>query len=303
MPLVSIIIPNYNHGSYLEERLTSVFNQTFSDFEVIILDDCSTDNSRDIISLYNSDPRISKIILNETNSGSPFTQWIKGLQEANGEYIWIAESDDASEQTFLETCLKHIGDEADIVYTDSWVVRDWKKMTETVRHIDESYCSLNGSETIKKYMLFDNFIPNASAVIFKKSVIPSAIFSTLEKFKWCGDWFFWLSLLHQSKIIFLPQKLNIYRRHSDSTTAHFSKKGYEFKEIFPELVKLKSENNFSVKTDWLFFVHWSKKLHHSYTVLAKKQLIIFSPWYYFVLLNLSTACYFVYKKIKTVLKK
>ena len=102
MPLVSVIVPNYNHAPFLRLRLDSIFNQTFQDFEVIILDDCSTDNSKEIIEEYRNRPQVSHVVYNETNSGSPFKQWAKGFDLAQGEYIWIAESDDWAELAFLE---------------------------------------------------------------------------------------------------------------------------------------------------------------------------------------------------------
>jgi glycosyltransferase involved in cell wall biosynthesis len=79
-PLVSIIIPNYNHARFLDERMTSVLEQTYQHIEVIILDDCSTDNSREVIEKYRSNPKVSKIVFNDTNSRSPFKQWYKGFQ-------------------------------------------------------------------------------------------------------------------------------------------------------------------------------------------------------------------------------
>ena len=79
-PLVSIIVPNYNHALYLRERLDTIYNQTYPNFEVILLDDCSTDDSRDILEEYAE--RYSKntrILFNDVNSGSVFQQWNKGL--------------------------------------------------------------------------------------------------------------------------------------------------------------------------------------------------------------------------------
>ena len=93
-PLISIIIPNYNHALYLKQRIDSVLNQTFQDFELIILDDCSTDNSREIIERYRGNPKITQIIYNKKNSGGVFKQWIKGIEKVKGEYVWIAERDD-----------------------------------------------------------------------------------------------------------------------------------------------------------------------------------------------------------------
>ena len=105
---VSVIIPNYCHARFLNRRIDSVLNQTYDDFEVIILDDCSTDNSRDIIETYRHHPRVSHIVYNEKNSGSTFVQWDKGFELAQGQYIWIAESDDEAAPTFLEECVTQL---------------------------------------------------------------------------------------------------------------------------------------------------------------------------------------------------
>ena len=71
-PKVSVIIPNYNHQKYLKERIDSILNQTYPDYELLILDDRSPDNSMDVINLYKKHPRISQIVCNEVNSGSTF---------------------------------------------------------------------------------------------------------------------------------------------------------------------------------------------------------------------------------------
>ena len=101
-PLVSIIIPNYNHADYLEERIRSILNQTYTNYEIIILDDRSTDNSIEIINKFRDNSHISNIIINEENSGSPFKQWFKGISLAKGDLIWIAECDDSCELCMLE---------------------------------------------------------------------------------------------------------------------------------------------------------------------------------------------------------
>ncbi len=83
--MISVIIPNYNHAFYLEQRIESILSQNFKDFEVIILDDKSTDNSKEIIEKYrNHPPHISTIIYNEANSGSTFIQWNKGVSLSKG---------------------------------------------------------------------------------------------------------------------------------------------------------------------------------------------------------------------------
>ena len=131
---VSVIIPNYCHARFLNQRIDSVLNQTYSDYEVIILDDCSTDNSREIIESYRNHPKISHIVYNEKNSGSTFIQWEKGFELARGEYIWIAESDDVARSTFLEECMNAFSSYSDvsIVFSDClFVDENTRDMHET----------------------------------------------------------------------------------------------------------------------------------------------------------------------------
>lgn len=84
-PLVSVIVPNYNHARYLEQRLDTVFNQTYQNFEVIIFK--STDNSLEVINRYKDNPHLSQIVVNEQNTGSPFKQLDKGINLAKGVTI------------------------------------------------------------------------------------------------------------------------------------------------------------------------------------------------------------------------
>ena len=102
--VVSVIVPNYCHSQYLDERILSILNQTYQDFELIILDDCSPDNgaSKEVIERYRNNPHVSHIVYNKVNSGSPFKQWHKGFELAEGKYIWIAESDDKCDNRLLE---------------------------------------------------------------------------------------------------------------------------------------------------------------------------------------------------------
>ena len=94
MTKVSIILPNYNYERFLPERIESILNQAYKDFELIVLDDFSPDGSVELIKSYlRKDNRI-KFIGNKENSGNPFLQWQKGIKESKGEYIWIAEADD-----------------------------------------------------------------------------------------------------------------------------------------------------------------------------------------------------------------
>ena len=97
----SIVVPNYNHKRFLLQRLDSILAQSLQDFELILLDDCSTDGSQTILEKYARYLRV-RLEFNEVNSGSPFKQWNKGVQLARGKYVWIAESDDYADLRLLE---------------------------------------------------------------------------------------------------------------------------------------------------------------------------------------------------------
>ena len=91
---VSIIIPNYNYARFLQQRIESVLAQTYTDYEIILLDDASTDDSVSILNHYKTNSRVAHLEINSVNTGSPFIQWQKGISLSRGKYIWIAESDD-----------------------------------------------------------------------------------------------------------------------------------------------------------------------------------------------------------------
>jgi len=217
MSLVSIIIPNYNHSKYLQQRIDSVLNQTFQDIEVIILDDCSTDDSKEIIEQYRNHPKVSSIIYNESNSGTTFKQWNKGFGIATGEYIWIAESDDWADSKFLETLIPEIEKDKQIglIFCDSYLVEQNGEIRNTpVNSNLEGYYNKGKQEIIKNF-IDGTAINNVSAVVFRKEKVFEAGLAP-ENFKLAGDWFFYVKLLLISDICFIAAKLNYFRQHQQS---------------------------------------------------------------------------------------
>ncbi len=220
---VSVIIPNYNHSLFLNQRIESVLNQTFQDFELIILDDCSTDNSKEVIEQYRNHPKVSAIIYNETNSGSTFKQWRKGIEYANGTYIWIAESDDYCQPSFLEKCLQaYSADESvGMVFCQSYSVNQhnelkgtWQSHTASITNFywNEDF-TVSGKMFIKNCMVLQNSIPNASAVLFKKQVLNLDLFN--HTFKLNGDWYLYIMTLLKSSICYIAEPLNSFRIHEN----------------------------------------------------------------------------------------
>ncbi len=234
-PKVSILIPSYNHDQYLRQRIETVLNQTYKNFEVIILDDCSTDNSRAIISSYSSHRSVSHIIFNEINSGNPFKQWQKGVSLTNGEWIWIAESDDYADETFLETLLK-AGDHPNVglIYCDSKIVSNEVVSSETFAIIknkrfrtkrwSENYYN-NGANEIENYVLPGGTINNTSAVLFNKKVFFDADPFDVS-FRYIGDKYTFIKVLAKTDVVYIKESLNYYRdpfnsKHADKFIFYF----------------------------------------------------------------------------------
>ncbi|ADH86524.1 glycosyltransferase [Desulfurivibrio alkaliphilus] len=117
-PKLSIIVPVYNSGQYLEQCLSSILNQTFGDFELIVVNDGSTDNSGAIIQcLYEQDPRI-KVIVNHKPSGNPGTPRNQAIEEAKGAYIGFVDSDDWVDSGFFGALMKKaLSNYSDIVFS------------------------------------------------------------------------------------------------------------------------------------------------------------------------------------------
>lgn len=222
-PLVSVIIPNYNHAKYLEQRIQSVLNQTYQNFEVIILDDCSPDNgaSRAVIEMYRDNPHISHVVYNEKNSGSTFRQWDKGIELAKGEIIWIAESDDYCEPSFLQEMIKCWQEHPDcsVVQAMSRFVDENGNDLPDNRVFSGLQEYYDGMEFIRTRFFYSNLhIPNASAVTFKRKMYYQ-IPHDYETYKAAGDRLFWIYMLELGAICQVMKPLNYFRQHTNKVTA------------------------------------------------------------------------------------
>jgi SAM-dependent methyltransferase len=228
-PLVSVIVPTYNHGPYLEERLESIYQQTYdADVEVYLLDDASTDESPAILrSFAQRFPTNTTLISNAENSGSAFRQWRRGLALARGDVVWIAESDDLCDLNFLETMVPFMANPGVMVAYSRTVFfrRDVDDIVLTL----EDYLSdvgpfrfdvpwiRTGPELVATGFAEKNLIPNVSGAIFRH---PRGM-PLLESEQWldmrlAGDWIFYLELIRCGLVAFSPETTN-YHRSSEAT--------------------------------------------------------------------------------------
>lgn len=223
-PLVSVIVPNYNHAKYLGKRLDSIKKQNYKNIEIILLDDASTDESLEILQNFTRYEPRARLIKNKVNSGSTFKQWKKGISHAKGKYIWIAESDDSAEPEFLTILVSLLESDTEITVATCQL-----RMMDTEGKIggtpDEWLHELNkkrwnhpfineGKNEIKDYLSQKNTILNASGVVFRKTVgVESLVDDTMRL---CADWLFWVRMLIKGKIAYTPKVLNYWRLQSSN---------------------------------------------------------------------------------------
>ena len=234
MPRVSVIVPNYNHARFLDRRLRSVLEQTFQDFELLLLDDASTDGSLSIIEGYLHDPRVS-LHRNRHNSGSPFPQWNKGVHLATADLVWIAEADDDADPRLLQSLVSVFDQHADLVlaYAQSETIDEEDRplgcMTTWTANLDarrwEADFTADGRAECESYLFVKNTVPNASAVLFKRAAFLHAG-GAPEDMRLCGDWLTWARVLQQGRLAFIAAPLNRFRQHRSTQRATLSRQTF-----------------------------------------------------------------------------
>ncbi len=221
-PLVSVIIPSFNHGIYIAKRIDTVLAQTYQNIEVFILDDCSTDNSREIISSYEGRPRVKEIVFNEQNTGNTFIQWERGVKKAKGEYVWIAESDDYTDPTFLEKVMAKIVKYPNVVlgFSRSTFVDQLGNELPLNMDVPRLYKNdgfYNGMKFGVERMVRYNRLYNASMVVFRRDCF-SRVNPVYKKLRRSGDWAFWACVCTMGNVVEVPERLNYFRQHTNKVS-------------------------------------------------------------------------------------
>ncbi|WP_324132784.1 glycoside hydrolase family 99-like domain-containing protein [Bosea sp. (in: a-proteobacteria)] len=279
LPKISVIVPNYNYAQYLESRLHSIFRQTHPVFEVIVLDDLSSDNSISIIrGVVSRFQRKIELVENRENSGSVFKQWRKGLELARGDYVWIAEADDDCDERFLQSVLaRMVRDGATVGFSDSWQMGSLGErlgdsyrgyLGEEAPGAFEASFSVGGHDFAESYLSIKNVILNVSGAVFSRRAMMKAFESVgreLYDYKVAGDWRLYVELCAQegSMFSYVAQPLNGHRRHHSSVT-HSLNNVKHYKEI--REVQRRAENVVGELSDSL------KATRAAYLIKVKKYL-------------------------------
>lgn len=239
MPKVSIVLPSYNYANYLDERIQSLLGQTYQDFELIVVDDASTDNSVEVIQKYASDNRVKTRFFSE-NSGLPYKRWNDGAAMATGDYILFAGADDSCAPTMLEKLVDKLDKYPDvaIAYCQSMemdaqgnLVRSMKRYTDTLdkKRWNQDFVDRGINEY--KYLCIKITIPNASAALIKLDIFRKAG-GFDESLKLVADWMLWSRILLTSDVAFVSEPLNYFRCHKKTVRRNMSRLGTHIEEMY-----------------------------------------------------------------------
>ena len=245
---VSAVIPNYNYANYIIERIDSILHQTYPLYELVIIDDKSTDNSVEVI-----EKKLKKVekkypdlkvtfIKNDVNTGNVFCGWQYAFKYSSGVFLWIFEADDSCSPLFLENGMKGFDNPNTILsYCESLTMdennvilmkdlREWIDIFQTGKW-NEDYDN-TGDMELASTLCINNTIANVSGAVFRK--LPSVDFEdmlkTAQTFRLAGDWYFYTKVLEHGDIHYCKTSLNYHRMQSKSVTLTTSAK-QEYDEI------------------------------------------------------------------------
>ena len=208
--LVSIIIPNYNHGCYLDRALNSVLNQTYQNWEMIVIDNNSTDNTNEVMANF-ADPRITYLKLN--NDGIIAISRNAGIRIAKGEWIAFLDSDDWWVENKLKECLDYINHEVDLIYHDLQIVYRQAKIFKR---------KIIKSKRLKKPILVDllvegNTICNSSVMVRKSYLEKIGYINEDRELVAAEDYNTWLRIAQLTdQFVYVPRMLGYYLMHNQN---------------------------------------------------------------------------------------
>lgn len=202
--IVSIITPTYNCASYIAETIDSVLSQTYGNWEMIIVDDCSTDNTKEIVSRY-SDTRIKYYCL-ERNSGAAAAR-NKALSLAKGRWIAFLDSDDL----WLPNKLEH---QLEFMISND-IYFSYHEYSEISEKGEDLGITVSGLKKVNKFQMFSCCWPGCLSVMYDREKIGLIQIKNVKK---NNDTAIWLKVIKKVPCYLLNENLARYRRRKGSIT-------------------------------------------------------------------------------------
>ena len=235
--LVSIIVTSYNHAEFLDQRMKSLLNQSYQNVEIIVVDDCSTDNSLDVLEPFKKNPQVSIVALDNNNGYAEACNIGVGL--SRGDFIMFAECDDYNLPNHVEDLLKcfHRHPGIGVVFCKSNMVDNHGNLLGDDFQFREKtfkkYChrdTVISSPDMQRFFLIHCVIPNMSAALIYKKYY-EAVGGLDPSFRACADWDFWCRISTQCDFYYTTQRMNNFRTHR-TTVRNTTGIEMTMKEIF-----------------------------------------------------------------------
>ena len=264
MPKVSVLIPTYNSAPFLDDAIESVLNQTFTDFELLIVDNCSTDNSKEVISKYLSDNRV-KYYVNEKNLGSN-GNFNKCFSLAKGDYIKCLCSDDKLHPELLEKFVSVMEKHSNVSLVSSFF-EEFGTITRMIK--PRFFGSLNGKKVIGEVLSTSNFLGNPSQVMFRRDGFRVGFFKEMSE--WNVDLEFFFRILSTGDGYIIPEVLSYTRIHNAAASQSMIK---NFSNYFGnyDLVKALEKNESQLDFSGLDIKKFVKRKAKECTLVLPRTL-------------------------------
>jgi len=244
MPKVSILTASYNYADVISQAIDSVLNQTYKNWELIIVDDGSKDNSLEIINNYVQKYDNIHLFTHPDNENKGLKETVKlGLEKCSGEYVAFLESDDFWEKDYLNKKVDIFTQNPDVklIYNNVDLFGDEKLLKKyqngVVKAINSINLNLKKSQDISYYFLLRNLVSTFSAAMVEKKALEECDFnSPVDIFL---DWWLWLQITFKHRSYYMAEKLTNWRIHPASYINLKEKKKHENpNDFFPSFIKI-----------------------------------------------------------------
>lgn len=226
MARVSVIVPNFNYRRFLKERVRSILCQTYKDFEILYVDDGSSDGSNEVMTLFASDRRLRTRMCKE-NSGTVYRRWNEAAQDASGHWLWFANADDSAHPRFLERLMGLVDGNPRVAIAHSNVaimnesgqlISDRFYSTEEVMaHLASDHVADGTQELL--FLTGGLYLRTASAAIIRRDAFVDV--GGFDTRLWgLADYDLYLKLLHAHDLAYAAEPLTYFRSHGLSTTSN-----------------------------------------------------------------------------------
>lgn len=248
LPLVSIIVASYNHEKYITECVESIMQQTYPNIELIVVDDCSTDNTQEILKNLQSQYNF-KLMINKVNIGVSGTR-NRGIKNSSGKYLGGCASDDFLDYEKIQQQVEYLEHNQDyaLCYGREGAVKDKK----IIYRKNKNY----KSGDIFSDLLLQRFWIPAGTVLMKREIF-DRVGGYDEKLK-IEDYDLWLRIASEFKFVYLDKQMYYYRLHGNNTSGDIGKMEIEINKIFRKWEKHPLYTQAIERNELVFFSHYAR---------------------------------------------